>query len=143
MRLLGNGEVLDCRDQVPDHGIVCVEMVLQFVNLSGQPTVCGQHCSQSHEGPPHKHAHLHRPPGVEDSRCHDRPMLGEGVRKISRPPLPLFEVTNCDLKTLCSLFVSWNMKSGGKRSRLRFICWLKCLTLTPYSSAKCTSSMTL
>src|SRR6185312_733510 len=34
-------------------------------------------------------------------------------------PRPAFKVANCDLKAACSSAVSWNMKSAGKRSRLR------------------------
>ena len=36
-----------------------------------------------------------------------------------RPPRPTFAVTICDLKDLVSCAVSRNMKSDGKRSRLR------------------------
>jgi hypothetical protein len=45
-------------------------------------------------------------------------------------PRPVFKVANCDLKELVSSAVSWNMKSAGKRLRLRRTCSLKRLVLT-------------
>lgn len=50
--------------------------------------------------------------------------------------LPLSKVTNCDFTFLASSIESWNMKSSGKRSILRFTAWFKALVSIPYSVAK-------
>jgi hypothetical protein len=42
-----------------------------------------------------------------------------------------FKVANCDLEELLSSAVSWNMKSAGKRLRLRRTCSLKRFVVTP------------
>ena len=55
-------------------------------------------------------------------------------------PRPSFKVPNWHLEH--SSFESWNMKSAGKRSILRFTWRLSCLTSTPYKTAKSRSSMT-
>ena len=49
----------------------------------------------------------------------------------------------CDRKTIHSSFVSWNMKSSGKRLTLRLTCSLRRLVVTPYSIAKSESNVTL
>ena len=54
----------------------------------------------------------------------------------------LSKVANCDLETSASSFVSWNMKSSGKRSILRLTCSFSRLVSTPYRRAKSRSRMT-
>ena len=46
--------------------------------------------------------------------------------------VPVFKVTFCDLESsVTSSMESWNMKSAGKRSILRFICWLNAFVVYP------------
>jgi hypothetical protein len=59
------------------------------------------------------------------------------------PPRPLFEVAICDLKRATSSEVNWNMKSSGKRDRLRLTCSFIRLVVTPYRTARSASSRTL
>ena len=45
------------------------------------------------------------------------------------------KVTICDLKSLVSSQVNWNMKSAGNRWRLRRTAWLRTLVGTSYNRA--------
>ena len=58
------------------------------------------------------------------------------------PPLPSFEVTNCDLKESYSSFFSWNLKFSGNLSIFLFTAWLKVFVSTWYKIAKSLSSIT-
>ena len=53
-----------------------------------------------------------------------------------------FKVANCDLEDSASSRVSWNIKSSGKRSILRFTCSFRRFVSTPYNRAKSRSSIT-
>ena len=55
---------------------------------------------------------------------------------------PQLDVPNWNIKFLNSSSVTWNIKSSGKRFRLRFTALFKLLVETWYSSAKSRSSMT-
>jgi hypothetical protein len=62
---------------------------------------------------------------------------------IRRPPRPAgFEITDCDFKSANSSAVSWNMKSPGNRSMLRFTACTSSRVSTPYMAASSASSMT-
>ena len=51
-------------------------------------------------------------------------MKAKGLRR--KPILaPGLDITNCDLQFCSSCWVSWNMKSGGNRRRLRLTAWTK------------------
>ena len=50
-----------------------------------------------------------------------------------RPPRPMFEVTDCDLKRVYSSAVSWNTKSSGNRAAFRRTAWLSARVSTRYS----------
>ena len=52
------------------------------------------------------------------------------------------DIANCDFQSSNSSFVSWNIKSSGKRSILRLTCSFKRRVSTPYSRAKSRSRMT-
>ena len=41
------------------------------------------------------------------------------------------DITICDFQSSSSTLVSWNMKSAGKRERLRRTAWLRALVGTP------------
>ena len=45
--------------------------------------------------------------------------------KVRRPPRPAFDISNCDVKPSRSSGVSEKRRSPGKRSRLRFICFIQ------------------
>jgi hypothetical protein len=53
-----------------------------------------------------------------------------------------FEVAFCDLKFSSSFLFKRNMKSAGKRRRLRFTCSFSLFTATPYSCARSSSRIT-
>lgn len=63
--------------------------------------------------------------------------------KYRRPPRSLIEVAICDLNAAFSVSLNRNMKSAGKRARLRFTCSLKRFVVTPYSAARSASITTL
>jgi hypothetical protein len=61
--------------------------------------------------------------------------------RVLRPPQ--IDVTICDFKLANSSLVSWNMKSSGNLSTLRFTACTNALVSTPYMAAKSWSSITL
>ena len=59
-----------------------------------------------------------------------------------RPPLPFFDVADCNIKPRNSSLLSSNIKSSGNRFSLRRTCWLRRAVVTPYRTAKSESSKT-
>jgi hypothetical protein len=55
----------------------------------------------------------------------------QGQGRYRRPPRPVFEVTDCDLKAAVSIFDSRNIKSEGNRLAFLRTAWLSCLVVTP------------
>ena len=51
---------------------------------------------------------------------------------VNCPNESIFDITICDRKISSSPFVSWNIKSSGKRSMLRFTCSFSLPVFTPY-----------
>lgn len=70
------------------------------------------------------------------------PCCVKAYGKARRSPPRVFEVPNWRFKLLYSSLVSWNMKSSGNRSMLRFTCLFICFTSTWYAKAKSLSNMT-
>ena len=51
---------------------------------------------------------------------------------VNCPNESIFDITICDRKISSSPFVSWNIKSSGKRSMLRLTCSFSLPVFTPY-----------
>ena len=70
---------------------------------------------------------------AQDAGEYGDALLGERIGRCTASAMGRFklEITNCDLKIWSSWAVSWNMKSAGKRSILRFIASFKPPVLTP------------
>ena len=57
------------------------------------------------------------------------------------PPLPFFDIANCDIKDLNSFGTNWNMKSAGNRFAFLRTCSLRRCVGTPYMAARSESSI--
>jgi hypothetical protein len=123
-------ELSDGREDGGDGFIVSgelfVEPCFELREAAGQFLVGAEQLAQLHEGAHHVDAHLDGARAVEDRGGHDRAVLGEGVRQVLAMLAAAFwEGRNLrPSKNSFSSAVSWNMKSSGKRSRLRLTCSL-------------------
>lgn len=124
-------ELADGVKQVVNAGVVAFDLALQLRQFVGEVLVQGQRFAQAHKHAHDGNIHLHRARTAQHARKHRHAFLGENVRQIPSPARPTFEVTIWHLKASASSFVSWNMKSAGKRSRFRWTARLRCLVSTP------------
>jgi hypothetical protein len=80
---------------------------------------------------------------AQDTREHRDTLFRKRAQARSTAASPAgFEVAICDFKRVASARPSRNMKSFGKRSRLRLTASFKRFVLTPYRRARSASSIT-
>ena len=85
VRRPGSRQLSDGFDQIQNHGIVRVQMIFQFVNLSGETSIHGQQLTQSYERAYYTHTHLNCSLRAKHCCGHNCAMLRERIGQISAP----------------------------------------------------------
>lgn len=130
-------------DSIKDHFKLGVVLFLQRLKFPSQVLVSGHHFPKPHKSPHDFDIHLNSTVTVENGDSMATPCSVKTSGAYRRPPRPLFEVADCDLKDSTSSGVNWNMKSAGNLAIFRRTCSLSRLVVTPYSTARSLSSRTL
>jgi hypothetical protein len=117
--------------------------LLQLIESLQNRLVRGEKLAQPHKGPHDYDIHVDGSVTVKDSGKHGHPLLGKGIREGPPATSPRLDLANCDVKDRVSFFVSWNIKSCGKRVRFLLTCSLSRPALADSCSAKLSQGKTI